>query len=178
MPKRGSRGSKDRKEYKQEIRKEASKLVPHTSPTAAHLDAGKYYECLEAKQEYDPIRMQVVETPIVDKSLTAKQYLRILPQRATETMTLRGKQLDKTLKRLVVVTDTKIIRRTDRSLLNQSKPFSTMPILKRETSISHRIKLDEDAPIVRERTPNNGTEVDFDNPAIPARKGRTKGRIL
>lgn len=171
------RGGKRGSDFNRSAKLEARKLTPSKSVTAAQtLPAKIFYPCHEVEEVYDPVRDKIVEVPVCDKSTTARQYLRILPQRVTEVVDLKGKQVDKRTNKLIHVTDQHIVSKTPRSLLNEFKPF-TPSIIKRETSKSKRIKMDEDQPLPSYAKPDRAIPLDFDTPE-PRKSGRKSGKIL
>jgi hypothetical protein len=133
----GKRGNKTRQEFSADVRKDASKLIPSISVTARQIQEGIYSEWLVAKEGYDPEADQVVETLIEDKSLTSKLFLRLGQQVPTKGIVLKGRQLDHKTGKMVEVTDIKILKMSDKTLLSRAKPDSNaraMQSLKRQAS--------------------------------------------
>lgn len=173
---RGTRGGKRGNDFNRSVKIEASSLVPTKSITAAKtIPAKVFYSGHEIEEVYDPLKDKIIETLVEDKSLTNRQHLKFGVQRPLETVDLRGKQVDLKSRCLIDITNPHTLSKTPRSLLRESDPFSPMPVLKRETSISKRIKVDEDASFSRERIKVDvGVELDFDD---TPKLGRTSGKI-
>jgi hypothetical protein len=127
----------------------------------------------------------VITVPIVDKSITARQFLRILPQRPIEKVTITGYQYDRVLRRLVATSDDKILKMSDRSLLRQGDPFKPKigrAGIKRETSQSKRIDYDRPQDAHGSFAPPD-TRTTLDEVIERAdppqgKRGRSSGRIL
>jgi hypothetical protein len=153
----GKRGNKARQEFSSEVRKDASRLIPAISVTARQIHEGKYSEWLVAQESYDPISDSVIETLIEDKSLTAKQFLRLGRQVPTRGITIKGRQLDRATGQMIETTDIKILKMSDKTLLSRAKPDSNaraMASLKRQASRGQkRISYpDADFAVQREKT--------------------------
>lgn len=153
MARRGKRGNKHRQEFNKTARREAARLIPSVSTTARAFEDRKYFEAFDLDERFNPASGEIETTFITDKSITARQLLRVFAPQPTETITLHGQQLDHKTGKLVAVTEQRTIKRTDRSLLRQGKPGGSAPILKRQASRGNkRITLDSDAPL-RTREP-------------------------
>lgn len=159
--------------HRQAIRKEiavdANKLIPHTS-TTAHLPEGgiyKYGDIYSIRQEYDPIKDRIVETPINDNSLGARLLLDVFPQRPTGKILIRGQQLVHKegctylsgpcsckvgTRKLVRVTDEKVTGMSETTLLSRGNPFAAPTDIHRETSRSKRIDYHVDDDLVSRET--------------------------
>jgi hypothetical protein len=143
-----SRGGNERwREFKRSVRQDAKALIPSISATAKIAGDAKYFECFDQIEKFNHDKDQLEIHFVKDKSITAQQMLRVLPQTVTESIMLKGKQLDKTTGKLVTVTETRVLKMSDKTLLQRGKPTSALPVLKRSTSRSKRITVDIDADL-------------------------------
>jgi hypothetical protein len=100
--------------------------------TETVVEAGKYNECFDVDDE---------------RSLTKKQYLRILPERREKeysygrVLVKNGKPVDESNQ---IVVKERTVWRSDKTLLNRGIPFQMPSDLKRETSRGKGIKHDQD----------------------------------
>ncbi len=179
-----SHGNAVQRDKNRMVSREANRFTSRESVTARHLDEARHFECWEAREAYDPVSKKIVETPVIDRSITAAQFLRILPQYPVEGVILKGKQLDKETGKLVEVTDVKITKMSDRTLLKRGKPDTQIDRLeaglRRQTSRSKNIRPDDDANFERASRLPNSKHVDFAavwaEPTKPESK-RTSGKI-
>jgi hypothetical protein len=179
-----------KREFNTSAHAEANKLMPNKSETALLPNAGIFYEgdTYSVIEKYNPETKQIEEFPIIERSLTTKQFLRFQRQVPTKGITLNGRQYDKRLRRLVVVSDPKVIAMSDRTLLKRGNPFKMATDIKRETSISKRIELDPDTeryqPFDRTMRPQPNGSVDVDTileamqDPPKGKRGRSSGKIL
>lgn len=112
-------------------------------------EAAPYYQCAEGIQE-------TVEDHIIPRSsITIKQHLMIFPPTVQESIELNGKQMEivngKATGKLIKVTDRKVLRMSDKTLLNQSDPFAMPKDVRRQTSVSKRIRFDPDNKVIRDK---------------------------
>lgn len=152
---RGSRGNKanraQRKVFLRSISVEARIATKGTinitrSSDNLILEGGKLREV------FTHISDNGVETPVNDKSTTKNQHLRLFDQHVTETIDLKVYSIDintglrKQVNGVDVMgTNEKVLRMSDRTLLSQGKERE--PVFKREESVTHYRKTDDDASL-------------------------------
>jgi len=133
------------------------------------LDSTRFADATSCKyNEWAPNIEETIEDHIIPRhSLTTEQHLRLFPAIPTKTIRLKTRQLDKVSGKMIETSDIRVLKMSDKTLLNQSKPwpFIALPegetyfegfptILKRQTSRTKRIKVDEDAKLPdRKRQP-------------------------
>lgn len=185
-----------RQEFRRDVHADAAKLVPHISTTGRIPQDGIYFEGdgFSIREEYDPLTKKIVQTPILDHSLTAMSLMGVFPQRPTEKILIIGRQYDKTTGKMVLTTDEQVLKMSDKTLLRRGNPFAHATDIHRQTSISKRIHYNVDGDMVNRQTlmddhrTENPTGVDLDTfivaaeqsdkptPAAPTK--RTSGTIL
>lgn len=165
-------------------------LVPSKSETALAPNVGVFFEgdTYSVIERYNPDTQKIETEYITDKSLTSKQHLRIHKQSPTSAITLHGRQWDRRARRLVAVTDPKILSMTDSTLLRRGNPFKQATDIKRESSISKRIELDPDTTRFEygdqslQAIPEGAISLNemfaaMEPPPV-GKRGRTSGKIL
>ncbi len=135
---RGKRGGKNQRihtnheiesrDIHSRIRGTASHNLHGRSVTALIAEAGIY-------SQYSDIAETATDHVVPRQSLTRQQLLEFFPQRV-ETEDVRSRQLDHATGKMVEVTDKRVVWRSDRTLLNRTKPFEQIGTFKREGSVS------------------------------------------
>lgn len=142
----GKRGNTRKQAWAADARKTADReVVPHIAESARWVgDAGIYHECLDTIGYQDEHGNLIEEKHLIDQSVTAKQFLRFFGGRPAEVIDLAGKRLDHQTGKAIRVTESKVLSRTDSTLLRRVKPDAAMPRLKRTMSRSKRTVWDQD----------------------------------
>lgn len=137
------------------------------SITAVACEAGNTYECSEAKEVYSGSDViGVIEVEIEDRSLTRRQLLRI-GSRQIEVEPVVTRQLDKVHfkktgeVKLIQVNNNRVTWKSDRTLLNRSKPFAKLAELKRQTSKTKQIRFDPDTEFRQPKEHSSEVDPDF-----------------
>lgn len=156
-------GRRQHKDFSRGVVAEAKKLMPTVSNTHAVLDSRKgFWECKDLNLTYDTKTDDVVLTPVRDVSITHKSFMRNFPSKPIKGIVLKNAQLDKNTGEMIEGSDIKVTKMSDTTLLIRGLP-EQMPIFKRETSVSKKIRVDQDAALVRPRfNPNENPKVEFD----------------
>jgi len=88
------------------------------SPTGAAIERAKY-------NEHTFIGETVADHVVPRKSITDSQYLRLFPQ-TVEVEPIKTRQLDKATGKMVETTDNRVVWRSDRTLLDTTRPDSKL----------------------------------------------------
>lgn len=120
----------NRKSYLSSVDKTLNNKI-EASQTAKVLNDYKVKSELHKVDEvFDPLTNTVKEVYVEDKSLTARQHLRLLPQ-TLEFEPIKGKQLLKDGSgELVETEEQRLVWKSSTSLLNRKSIDSTMPSIK------------------------------------------------
>lgn len=191
----GTSIQEQRQVWRKDIRAEAKKMIPGISTTGRIPQDGIYFDGdgFSIHEEYDPLKGKIVQTPILDKSLTARTFMGIFPQRPTEKILIIGRQFDRATGKMVQTTDEQVLQMSDRTLLRRGNPFAQAVDIHRQTSISKRIVRNVDGDMInresvrQERAEANQPGVSVDElcdiadgvgkPPAPTGK-RTSGTLL
>jgi hypothetical protein len=124
--------------FARSVRFDAKRLVPDHTNDVRVVEARTYFECFTVEERYDPVKDEVVEHDVIDRSLTKRQHLRILRPDQFDVVTLRTRQLDKAdprKERMIPTTDQKFIKTVDnKTLLRRERPYErSVDTLYRET---------------------------------------------
>jgi len=127
----------------------AGKLVPDHANDVRVVEARSRFECYDVEERYDAETDEVLELPVIDRSLTKRLHLRLYKSAEFDVITVKTRQLDKKdgrKERMIETTDQRYIKTMDNStLLRRERPYEhSYKALPRVTSKSKRVTYDPD----------------------------------